>query len=69
MQGGYMLVLSRKSGEQILIGKDIEVVVLEVNGDHVKLGFTAPQYVPIFRAEIHRQLADSLTAHAARELS
>jgi len=64
-----MLVLSRKSGEQILIGEDIEVVVLEINGDHVKLGFTAPRYVPIFRAEIHRQLADSLTAHAARELS
>ena len=64
-----MLVLSRKSGEQILIGADIKVVVLEINGDHVKLGFTAPRYVPIFRAEIHRQLAGSLTAHAVRELS
>jgi len=59
-----MLVLSRKSGEQILIGDDIEVVVLEIDGNHVKLGFTAPRYVPIVRAEIHRELADSLAAHA-----
>ena len=62
-----MLVLSRKSGEQILIGDDIEVVVLEIDGDRVKLGFTAPRYVPIFRAEIHRELADSLAAHAGAE--
>jgi carbon storage regulator len=55
-----MLVLSRKSGERVLVGEDIEVVVLEVEGDRVKLGFTAPRYVPIFRAEIHQELADSL---------
>ena len=64
-----MLILSRKSGEQILIGEDIEVVVLEINGDHVKLGFTAPRYVPIFRAEIHRELADCLAAHTVPEFS
>ena len=58
-----MLVLSRKAGEQILIGEDIEVVVLGIDGDRVKLGFTAPRYVPIVRAEIHQELADSLTAH------
>ena len=49
-----MLVLSRKSGEKILIGDDVEVVVLEVEGDRVKLGFVAPCYVRIFRAEIHQ---------------
>jgi carbon storage regulator len=63
-----VLVLSRKSGEQILIGDDIEIVVLAIDGDHVKLGFTAPRYVPIFRAEIHRELSDSLAAHAGPEL-
>ena len=55
-----MLVLSRKSGERVLVGEDIEVVVLGVEGDRVKLGFTAPRYVPICRAEIHRELADAL---------
>jgi carbon storage regulator len=56
-----MLVLSRKLGERVLVGEDIEVVVLEVEGDRVKLGFTAPRYVPICRAEIHQELADSLS--------
>jgi carbon storage regulator len=63
-----MLVLSRKSGERVLVGEDIEVVVLEVNGDRVKLGFAAPRHVPIFRAEIHQRLADSLAA-AGNEFS
>jgi carbon storage regulator len=62
-----MLVLSRKSGERVLVGEDVEVVVLEVEGDRVKLGFTAPRYVPICRAEIHQELADSLTAYAGAE--
>ena len=57
-----MLVLSRKSGERVLVGEDIEVIVLEVEGDRVKLGFTAPRYVPICRAEIRRELADCLAA-------
>jgi len=62
-----MLVLSRKVGEQVLVGEDIEVVVLGIDGDRVKLGFTAPRYVPIFRAEIHQELADSLAAHVVTE--
>lgn len=48
-----MLVLSRKPGERIFLGDDVEVVVLEVRGDRVKLGFNAPSYVPIQRGEIH----------------
>ena len=47
-----MLILSRKSGERILLGNDIEVVVLEVRGDRVKLGFNAPRYVAIRRGEL-----------------
>ena len=57
-----MLILSRKSGERVLVGEDIEVVVLEVDGGRVKLGFSAPRHVPIFRAELHQELADSLVA-------
>ncbi len=64
-----MLVLSRKLGERVLVGEDIEVVVLEVEGDRVKLGFDAPRYVPICRAEIHRELADGLAARAGVDFS
>ena len=44
-----MLVLSRKLKQSIKIGQNIEVVVLEVHGDRVKLGFVAPAEVPIHR--------------------
>jgi carbon storage regulator len=64
-----MLVLSRKSGERVLVGEDVEVVVLEVEGDRVKLGFTAPRYIPICRAEIHRELADCLAACAEADFA
>jgi carbon storage regulator len=64
-----MLVLSRKPGERVLVGEDVEVVVLEVEGDRVKLGFNAPRYVPICRAEIHQELADCLAAGVGTEFS
>ena len=51
-----MLVLSRKQNEAIKIGQDIEIVVLEVHGDRVKLGFRAPPEVPIHRREVHDQI-------------
>jgi carbon storage regulator len=47
-----MLVLSRKSGESVWLGSSIEVTVLEVSGDRVKLGFSAPPEVAIQRDEI-----------------
>jgi carbon storage regulator len=50
-----MLVLSRKPGERIFVGEEVELVVVEVRGDRVKLGFNAPRCVPIQRSEIHGQ--------------
>ena len=47
-----MLVLSRKSGQSVSIGSDIEVTVLDISGGRVKLGFSAPQKVEIQRREI-----------------
>ncbi len=64
-----MLVLSRKPGERVLVGDNIEVVVLEVDGGRVKLGFAAPRYVPICRAEIDQELADSLVSVADAKFS
>ena len=47
-----MLVLSRKSQEEIVIGGNIRITVVEVSGGRVKLGISAPAEVPIHRAEI-----------------
>ena len=51
-----MLVLSRKQNQSIRIGQNIEVVVLEVHGDRVKLGLVAPAEVPIHRREVHDRI-------------
>jgi carbon storage regulator len=48
-----MLVLSRETGESVIIGTDIEVVVLDIRGDKVRLGFKAPRELPVHRKEIH----------------
>ena len=47
-----MLVLSRKEGEQIIIGTNITVTVLKVQGNRITIGVEAPQEVPIVRGEI-----------------
>lgn len=54
-----MLVLSRKSDESIIIGGNIEVVVLGVEGDTVKLGIRAPKEVDIYRKEIYLNIQAS----------
>ena len=54
-----MLALSRKKDEAIVINNDIEVTVLEVKGEHVKLGIKAPKSVPIYRKEVYLQIQQS----------
>ena len=54
-----MLALSRKTGESIVIGNDIEITVLEIRGDQVKLGINAPKSVPIYRKEIYVQIQEA----------
>ncbi|MCQ2537986.1 MAG: carbon storage regulator CsrA [Lachnospiraceae bacterium] len=54
-----MLALSRKTGESIVIGPDIEFTVLEIKGDQVKLGINAPKSVPIYRKEIYVQIQEA----------
>jgi carbon storage regulator len=51
-----MLVLSRKPGEQLKIGNNITLTVLEIHGRTVKLGISAPRDVPVLRAELQRLL-------------
>jgi carbon storage regulator len=51
-----MLVLTRKKEESIMIGSDIEVRVLEIQKDHIRLGFSAPQSISIFRKEVFEEI-------------
>ena len=54
-----MLALSRKKNEAIVINNDIEITVLEVKGDQVKIGITAPKEVPIYRKEVYLQIQEA----------
>jgi carbon storage regulator len=54
-----MLALSRKINESIIVGNDIEITVLEIRGDQVKIGISAPKSVPIYRKEIYLQIKES----------
>ena len=58
-KGSRMLGLSRKKDEAIIINDDVEVTVIEIKGDQVKLGITAPKSVPIYRKEVYVQIKDA----------
>lgn len=54
-----MLALSRKKNEALVIDNKIEVTVLEIKGDQVKIGITAPKEVPIYRKEVYIQIQEA----------
>lgn len=54
-----MLALSRKKGESLIINNNIEITVLEVKGDQVKIGISAPKEVPIYRKEVYVQIQEA----------
>ena len=54
-----MLALSRKKNEALVINNNIEVTILEIKGDQVKLGINAPKEVPIYRKEVYVQIQDA----------
>ena len=53
-----MLVLSRRKGERILIGREIIIEVTEIRGDKTRIGITAPPDVPIWREELRQAVSD-----------
>ncbi|MFN8130035.1 MAG: carbon storage regulator CsrA [Solirubrobacteraceae bacterium] len=53
-----MLVLTRKSNQSIMIGDDIEVTVLSVMGEKVRLGIQAPRDIPVFRTEVYLEIQE-----------
>ncbi len=54
-----MLALSRKKNEALVVNNNIEVTVLEIKGDQVKLGIKAPREVPIYRKEVYLQIQEA----------
>ena len=53
-----MLVLTRKSNQSIMIGDDIEISVLAVMGEKVRIGIDAPRSVPVFRREVYVEIQE-----------
>ncbi|MCR5344089.1 MULTISPECIES: carbon storage regulator CsrA [unclassified Butyrivibrio] len=53
-----MLALSRKKNESIIVNNDIEITILDIRGDQVKVGIAAPKEVPIYRKEVYLQIQE-----------
>lgn len=51
-----MLALSRKKGESLVVNNNIEITVLEIRGDQIKIGVKAPKEVPVYRKELYAQI-------------
>ena len=68
-QGGgvkeHMLVLTRKSNQSIMIGDDIEVSVLSIMGEKVRIGIQAPRDIPVFRKEVYLEIQQENVAAGA----
>ncbi|CCX81506.1 carbon storage regulator homolog [Eubacterium sp. CAG:86] len=54
-----MLALSRKKNEAVIINDDIEITIIEIKGDQVKIGISAPKSVPIYRKEVYMQIQNA----------
>lgn len=57
-----MLVLTRKSNQSIMIGDDVEISVLSVIGEKVRLGIQAPREIPVFRKEVYLEIKEEQAA-------
>ena len=64
-----MLALSRKVNESIMIGNDIEITILDIKGDQIKIGINAPKSVPIYRKELYLQILESNKEAASSEIN
>ena len=60
-----MLVLTRKSNQSIMIGDDIEVSVLSIMGEKVRIGIQAPRDIPVFRKEVYLKIQQENVAAGA----
>ncbi len=54
-----MLALSRKRNEALVINNNVEITILEIKGEQVKLGISAPKDVPVYRKEVYLQIQEA----------
>src|SRR3954451_19346856 len=66
MEAG-MLVLTRKSNQSIMIGDDIEVSVLAIMGEKVRIGIEAPRSIPVFRKEVYLEIRQDSSPEETRQ--
>ena len=62
-----MLALTRKKGEALMVNNNVEITILEVRGDQVKIGISAPKDVPIYRKEVYLQIQEENKASFSPE--
>lgn len=67
-----MLALSRKKNEALVVNNNVEIMILDIKGDQVKVGITAPKEVPVYRKEVYLQIQkanqDALSSENAEAL-
>ncbi len=64
-----MLALSRKKGEALVINNNIEITILEIKGDQVKIGISAPKEVPVYRKEVYVQIQEANKESMSNDIS
>ena len=62
-----MLVLTRKSNQSIMVGDDIEISVLAIMGEKVRIGIEAPRSVPVFRKEVYVEIQQDRAGEDSKE--
>lgn len=63
-----MLVLARRINQSIMIGDDIEIVIVDIKGDQVKIGVQAPKNVSVHRTEVYQEIQDENKQAAKTEI-
>ena len=58
-----MLVLSRRKNESIMIGDDVEIIIVDIRGNNVRLGITAPKTIPVHRREVYEAIQREKSKH------
>lgn len=64
-----MLILARKENQSIMIGEDIEISILNIKGDHVKIGINAPSNVKVYRKEVFEEIQAANIAAVTTDLN